>query len=389
GERLEHRQSAQQLLQWDDDLPLIVPIARAQTCSSGSHEATTSAISRLEVAMSILDPNSAPARAKWRSILIAGMLAHLPLPSTASDGVLEINQTCAIQAGCFAGDAAGFPVTITTAGSYRLTSNLVVPNENTTGIQVNDGNVSIDLAGFEIRGPVVCDGTPLVCTPGTGTGTGIRSASGPPALYGISVRNGSIRGMGSAGLILANQSIVTNLRVHSNSLVGISVGGGSIVSGNAVFQNGASGIATLSGSSVSGNSAYQNRGNGILAALGSTVSGNTTYQNEDNGIESGSSSVVSSNAAYDNGLAGIRAGTASTVSGNTAYSNGDYGIFSGRGSIASGNAVRLNADYGMYLDFQSGYRENVITGNTAGSVTGLATPVNLLNNSCNGTTSCP
>ena len=36
----------------------------------------------------------------------------LATPALASDGVLEINQTCAVQTGCFTGDTAGFPVTI-------------------------------------------------------------------------------------------------------------------------------------------------------------------------------------------------------------------------------------------------------------------------------------
>lgn len=88
----------------------------------------------------------------------------------ASDGVLEINQTCAVQTGCFAGDTAGLPVTISASGSYRLTSNLVVPDENTDGIVVDTENVSIDLAGFEIRGVVVCSEPPIACLPNAGTG---------------------------------------------------------------------------------------------------------------------------------------------------------------------------------------------------------------------------
>ena len=44
--------------------------------------------------------------------LAAFLLSTLPCPSFASDGVVEINQTCAITTGCFAGDASGFPVTI-------------------------------------------------------------------------------------------------------------------------------------------------------------------------------------------------------------------------------------------------------------------------------------
>ena len=40
----------------------------------------------------------------------------------ATDGAVELNQTCAVQTGCLADDAAGFPVTIATPGSYRLTA---------------------------------------------------------------------------------------------------------------------------------------------------------------------------------------------------------------------------------------------------------------------------
>ncbi|MBY0400189.1 hypothetical protein K2X89_07835, partial [Myxococcota bacterium] len=125
--------------------------------------------------------------------IFALLLMTLSFPALATDGVLEVNQTCAVQTGCFAGDTAGFPVTISgSAGrSYRLTSDLVVPNEVTDGIQVSTDNVTIDLGGFEMRGPVVC--TAVGCTPAVefgGVGVDAATASG------TAVRNGSIRGMG-------------------------------------------------------------------------------------------------------------------------------------------------------------------------------------------------
>jgi hypothetical protein len=73
----------------------------------------------------------------------------------AGDGVLEINQAC-VAAGCFAGDAPDFAVEITPqapAGSFRLTSDLVVLTENTTAISVTRSGTSIDLAGFGLHGP--------------------------------------------------------------------------------------------------------------------------------------------------------------------------------------------------------------------------------------------
>ena len=92
--------------------------------------------------------------------------------------------------------------------------------------------------------------------------------------------------------------------------------------------------------------------------------------------------------AYGNGADGINAGTGSTVSDNTTYLNGDNGIEVGNGSTVSGNTVRINTGYG--IDFngsESAYSGNVISNNTAGTVSGTA--VQLGQNACNGNTTCP
>ena len=53
--------------------------------------------------------------------LIALLLLALARPALATDGVAEINHTCAAQTGCFRGDTAGYPVTIDgTAGLLCL-----------------------------------------------------------------------------------------------------------------------------------------------------------------------------------------------------------------------------------------------------------------------------
>lgn len=92
------------------------------------------------------------------------MFLTLASPALAVDGVIEINQACAAT-GCFAGDAPGFPVTITTSGSYRLTSNLLrSPASTALIIETSDGtNVAIDLNDFVVEGPIhataIHDGT--------------------------------------------------------------------------------------------------------------------------------------------------------------------------------------------------------------------------------------
>ena len=53
------------------------------------------------------------------------------VPAFGGDGVLEIDQACALATGCFDGDKALFPVSITQPGSYILTGNLTVPDATT------------------------------------------------------------------------------------------------------------------------------------------------------------------------------------------------------------------------------------------------------------------
>jgi hypothetical protein len=117
-----------------------------------------------------------------RTILrLALIFACVAAPGFASagDGVLEINQSCAL-VGCFAGDTAGFPVTIAASGSYRLTSNL---ETTSNGVTVSGEGVQLDLGGFTVDGAGRCTGTPVTSCAGGGVSTigilvsGDRSAS--------------------------------------------------------------------------------------------------------------------------------------------------------------------------------------------------------------------
>src|SRR5262245_9419341 len=111
---------------------------------------------------------------KVRGVLVGlfGLVALGIAPQAhAVDGVVLISQTCAA-AGCFTGDVAGFPVTITQPGSYRLSSNLDVgtaaTSANITAVEIRANGVTLDLNGFTISGPATC--TNGVCTT---TGSGI------------------------------------------------------------------------------------------------------------------------------------------------------------------------------------------------------------------------
>lgn len=331
----------------------------------------------------------------------------LALPAFAGDGVLEINQTCAVNTGCFSGDAPGFPVTIDgTAGrSYRLASDLVVPNENTDGIVYSADDIAIDLGGFSIRGPVVCSGAPLACVPASGSGSGVERAS--VNNRGLSLENGSISGMGARGVLAGPDSVITNLRVRTNRLEGIFAGSGSILSGDVVQQNGSHGMVSATGaisgntvhlnggygisassSTILGNTVFDNESDGIAGASGGVVSGNTVFENGAAGISGSVNASISNNMAYMNAGAGISVGVGSTVSGNTTYANQGAGIQTSSGCLVIGNTVRQNHGFGLVLGSQTGYRENVITSNTGGTISGTSL-VNLGSNACEGSAVCP
>lgn len=279
---------------------------------------------------------------------ISIFLAVMSASAQASDGVLEINQACAVNTGCFSGDTAGFPVTINgSAGrSYRLTSGLNARDADLTFIQINTNDVTVDLGGFRIACVAFSPPSTLApCGDTGGTGSGISANS----VTGVEVRNGSIVGMGFRG---------------------VSVSGGSVVRGLRLSENGEDGINCVSDCTISGNIVHKNGRHGIAGGVGSTVSGNTANGNGDTGVLSDIGSTISGNTANGNGGAGITAAVGSTISGNTASDNGRDGIVALPGSNVRGNTVRQNLGVGLSLDATAAYSENAVSGNASGTVGG-------------------
>jgi len=191
------------------------------------------------------------------------------------------------------GQPRTFPIVISKPGSYRLKKNITVPDANTTAISVQADYVTIDLNGYSIQGPVVCTGfLPPSCSPSGGTGQGIVGNV-------VTVRNGSVHGMGDRGIGLALEvSRVENVTAQGNGGTGISAG---TVTGSVAFGNGGEGISatTVSNSTADGNGQYgivastvsnctaiSNFGGGIYGAtaIGCTASSNGTVQMSVNGI---------------------------------------------------------------------------------------------------------
>ncbi len=288
----------------------------------------------------------------FKALLIA--LLVLPCSALAVDGVREISHTCASETGCFAGDAAGYPVLITTAGSYRLTSNLSIADVDTHGIHIQVDGVTIDLNGFEIRGPVSCS---IDCSAG-GTGIGIYA----DGKNNTRVHNGIVRGMGDVGVTVSFGSIVQNVQATENAGRGIATSLGSVVEnctsrkngtvgfvgddttfrGNSAVSNGDHGFQA-SNSTFNTNTASQNGGHGI-AATGSTVIGNTVTQNE-NGINCGPTCLVRDNLARVNALEGIRVGGNGLVMGNVSSNNTGFGMKLGADTVFRENLLVDNGGH--------------------------------------------
>ena len=252
-----------------------------------------------------------PMRSLRTGFVLVGWALLATSSARSDDGVVEINQTCAVQTGCFSGDTAGLPVTITTAGSYRLTSNLVIPNDDTDGIRISTSDVGIDLNRFAVISSFCLDENGS-CRPNAGTGTGIKVTS--TASRGISVRNGSVTGLGDRGVQLGEQAVVSDLLVRWNGGDGILVDVGSSVSDSVVFANGGDGIVADSGSSVFDNTVNDNLSDGIDTGSGCSVRGNTARSNNGVGLRMGSQSAYRDNTLSSNGAGCVAGGV--TTGGN-------------------------------------------------------------------------
>jgi hypothetical protein len=154
---------------------------------------------------------------------LAGVLLT-PFPSSA--GIVEINQARALRGGVTPADAPGFPVTIDRAGSYRLTTDLTLPESAAAGngIEIEAGEVTLDLNGFALVGREGSCGS---------AGTGIRFAPGSGALV---VKNGTLRAWRCRALDVENFSLFPALRLERLKIETAAGGSGVTDLANALVQ---------------------------------------------------------------------------------------------------------------------------------------------------------
>jgi hypothetical protein len=225
------------------------------------------------------------------SLLVgAAVFGGVAMPTWAVDGVVLIDQNKALAGGVSPGDAPGFPVTISLAGSYRLAGNLTVPDANTNAIVIAHDNVTLDLNGFAILGPTDCSGGLQPCA-NDGAGMGISTDTNR---FNITIRNGTVQGMGGRGIfLLGNSHLVEYVHARSNGREGIFIfpstsgpgGGGSIAQHNTAHQNGSIGIIVDQGL-VSHNTVDRNI-EGIRITGAGSASYNVVTDNVFDGLELG------------------------------------------------------------------------------------------------------
>lgn len=195
------------------------------------------------------------------AMLTLGGAAHA---QTDDHGVRIITQDAANLGNVTAGDTPGLPVTISESGSYRLGSNLILPDGDTTGIEITAQLVTVDLHGFSIIGPDA-----------PGNGAGIRSQG-----IGTTVVNGAVLDVGSIGVDL--------------------LGPGCRVEGVRSLRNWGGGISTVRSCTIVNNGVGGTRSIGIRAGAGNTVIGNTVRGNTGLGMALAADAGYAQNVVTDN-----------------------------------------------------------------------------------------
>ena len=318
------------------------------------------------------------------------LLASLPV--LADEGVLEINQACATAAtGCVAGDGAGFPVSITQPGSYRLTGDLTPPPASPEALFVRSNDVTIDLNGFTIRGDQSCSDTGAVpnvvsCT-GTSVSSGVVVESAPTPLRGIVIRNGTIRGVQNGiegnnavgtvvedlhaisnaanGIIIGPEGVVRRASTSLNGSDGIKVGNGGRVESSTASSNALSGIVLGDRGAAADVLSEANTVFGILGGFDTRVESAAVRSNGSQGIQLAGGSLVSRAVVSANLGNGIEVSDSGTVASSISNANGQNGIQCDDGCRITGNAARYNGQNGVEITTGSGVvLENELTNNT-------------------------
>ncbi len=325
----------------------------------------------------------------WTAVA-AALLA--PAPVSASNGEIEVNAATAAVGGVtgnLESDPPGLPVVITEPGSYRLTGSLSVASPDETAIQITANDVTLDLAGFRLRGPVVCSGPlPTTCA-ASGSGRGVDGATA----RGVRVHGGNVMGFGGGGIVLGAHAQVEDVVARSNAGSGIEVGVGSLVRNSVARGNGQRGVIAGNASAVDRVVGSENGSTGVEAGSESVVTGSFVENNDGSGVRAGAASVVASAITGYNARSGVVLLGSGQLSESLAHGHALYCGFSvGPNALLRNNLTASNGR-GFFANANSsaltGYQGNVLADAVAlGYREGEVGPVDLGQNGCQGGGAC-
>lgn len=210
--------------------------------------------------------------ARIPALIAAALLAA----AGAAQAQATIDHNKALAGNITPGDLAGYPITISRPGHYKLMGNLTVP-PGFTGIEVQASDVTLDLNGFTVAGPGSCArdvASRVVTCQGSGGGLGIHiTAEG-----GVTVQGGTVRGF-YRGISGNAAETLIRVRLTQNSSTGFVAPPngqqGTRIVDSIADLNGASGIVLSRGlvqsTRVAGNGQYGISGTGQVVVQDSMV----------------------------------------------------------------------------------------------------------------------
>lgn len=206
------------------------------------------------------------------AILLAGPLDPPSGPVAPTYKTLsEVEPRIAVNATNTPGDTDSI-FHIQVPGSYYLTEDITAL-AGTSGIEIAQSEVTLDLMGFHIRGK-------------TGSLDGINVAAGSNS---VTIRNGTVTTAGGSGINFVGDAasgsgcVIEDMHVTSNGSFGISAGRSGIVRGCTAVLNTGPGIGAREGTIIQDCTSLQNA-KGIVMYDAGVVTGCTARNNQTQGI---------------------------------------------------------------------------------------------------------
>ncbi|MBN1169495.1 right-handed parallel beta-helix repeat-containing protein [Candidatus Micrarchaeota archaeon] len=258
-------------------------------------------------------------------------------------------------------------IVIPSSGQYELGADLTgAPNPTSFGsnacIRITSSDVVLDCKGHKITGD------------GTSNGIGIAFDK---ELTNVQVRNCEISDYTANGIFVyaSNNSVIENVKVHSNLQAGITMmsGADNLITDSKIYNNNGNGVSLGNAFRTHvWESEFSNNSGAVFIGSG----GNNTVLNND----------ISENANYNNGIY-VGGSNYNVIAGNNIRTSG-YGINLGGAQYTSvtGNNIYDNSYAGIILGGvqSNNMADNVITNNSVGIKTSGSSWNNLTNNEITG-----